>query len=135
MNEALKTQYCDAKRYRAISSCNHLIKLFGKEMGESYIKEKTESKEKELATINKFCSQWKKGLDSIDKQVLAFTSDRYKGKVLFIQLCDFREDPYKLKERAKRQMIDGWHGWFETNIETLYYNIEQNKVSVHGEDF
>jgi hypothetical protein len=135
MNEALKSQYCDAKRYRATTSYNHMIKLFGKEWGQSYIKEQKQSMKKELDFINKNCDQKKADLDSIDKQVIAFISNKYKGKVLFIQLCDFRDDPYKLRESAKKQMIDGWHGWFETNLETFYYNIGQNKLSVHGGDF
>lgn len=135
MNEALKSQYCDAKRYRATTSYNHMIELFGKEWGKSYINEQKKAMKNELDYIDKNCTQKKIDLDSIDKQVIAFTSNKYKGNVLFIQLCDFRDDPYKLKERAKKQMIDGWHGWFETNLETFYYNIEQNKLSVHGEDF
>lgn len=135
MNEALKNQYCDAKRYRATTSYNHMIKLFGKEWGQSYIKEQKIAMKNELDFIDKNCSQRKVDLDSIDKQIIGFVSPKYKGKVLFIQLCDFRDDPYKLRERAKKQMIDGWHGWFETNLETFYYNVDQNKLSVHGEDF
>lgn len=135
MNEALKSQYCDAKRYRATTSYNHMIKLFGKEWGLSYVNEQKKAMKNELDFIDKNCSQKKVDIDSIDKQIIAFVSTKYKGKVLFIQLCDFRDDPYKLRERAKKQMIDGWHGWFETNLETFYYNVEQNKLSVHGEDF
>lgn len=135
MNEALNIQYCDTKRYRAITSYNWMINNFGKEFGQSYVKEQKKSMKNEVDYINKTCAQKKVDLDYIDKQVIAFFSNKYKGNVLFIQLCDFRDDPYKLKERAKRQMIDGWHGWFETNLETFYYNIEQNKLSVHGEDF
>jgi hypothetical protein len=135
MNDALKTQYCDAKRYRATRSYTWMIKEFGKEYGKKYIREQKQAMKSDLDFIDKICDQKRVDLDSIDKQVIAFTSAKYKGKVLLIQLLDFRDDPYKLKELSRVQFIDGWHGWFETNREWLYYNIEENKLSVHGEDF
>ncbi len=129
MNEDLKKQYCSALRYQVEESYQSSLRLFGKNNFDEGNFKRWRNQ------VNATCGDKAIVLDSICKQVIAFTSEKYNGSVLYIQLVDFREDPYKLQERSKKQMIDGWHGWFETNIESFYYHIGQRKLSVHGDDF
>lgn len=135
MNEDLKLQYCDALCYRVNVSLQFSKDHFWKKMSKQRRKEEEASFTRWLNYIDSTCNSQTLALDSMYKQVQAYKSDKYKGEVLYIQLLDFREDPYNLKERSKRQIIDGWHGWFETNIEGFYYNIKQRKLSVHGDNF
>jgi hypothetical protein len=129
MNEELKKQYCFALRYQVEESYQSSLRLFGKnKFDEGNFKR---WRNQVIST----CGGESAALDSMCKQVIAFTSKKYNGSILFIQLIDFREDPYKLQESSKKQMIDGWHGWFETNIKCFYYHIGQRKLSVHGDDF
>lgn len=129
MNEELKKQYCSALRYQVEESYQSSLRLFGKNKFDE------ESFKRWRNQVNSTCGGEAAALDSMCKQVIAFSSEKYNGNVLYIQLIDFRDDPYKLKERSKKQVIDGWHGWFETNIKSFYYNIGQRKLSVHGDDF
>ncbi len=129
MNVDLKSQYCAALRYQVYESYNHSLKLFGMDGTDR------DNFSRWLVNVNSNCQHKFEAIDSLYKQVIAFDSPKYSGKVLYIQLIDFREDPYNLKDRSKKQMIDGWHGWFETHIESFFYHIEQRKLSVHGDNF
>lgn len=128
MNADLKAQYCDALRFQVKESRESSEKLFGNDFDKDDFT-------KWMNRVNSTCDQKASLLDSIHKQVIAFSSEKYNGRVLYIQLVDFRNDPYALKEKSKMRMIDGWHGWFETNIETFFYHIDHRKLSVHGENF
>src|SRR5690606_7640552 len=124
MNEELKKQYCSALRYQVEESYSSSLKLFGKNKFDE------QSFRRWRNQVNSTCAGEAVALDSMFKQVIAFSSEKYNGNVLYIQLIDFRDDPYKLQERSKTQMIDGWHGWFETNIKSFYYHLGQRKLSV-----
>ena len=128
MNADLKKQYCEALRYQVRESYKSFQKLFGDNFDKKDF-------DKWLKQVNATCADKRAAIDSMNKQVIGFSSEKYNGKVLLIQVIDFRKDPYDLKERSKVQMIDGWHGWFETNIVGFYYHIEQRKLSVHGDNF
>lgn len=135
MNEDLKLQYCDALRYQVKESFQFNKDHFWKKMSKKERKDNEASFTRWLNRVDSTCNNRALALDPIYKQVQAYSSDKYNGEVLYIQLVDFREDPYNLKERSKKQIIDGWHGWFETNIEGFYYHIKQRKLSVHGDNF
>ena len=76
------------------------------------------------------CSKWQADLKYYDKQYLGYkTSDG--ENIIYIQLLDFRQDPYKLKATFDSSWIDGWHGWFETNRLRLHYHVDNKLLTIN----
>jgi hypothetical protein len=80
--------------------------------------------------FRKFCPQWQHDLIYQDRQYIGFTTDEGK-KIIYIQLLDFRQDPYKLKPAFSTSWIDGWLGWFETNTNRLYFHVDKNLLTIN----
>ena len=87
---------------------------------------------KSLAFIDKFCPKWKHDLIYFDKQFMGYISATGE-RIIYIQLCDFREDPYLLKRIFKESWIGGWHGWFETNTRRLHFNVDKNLLTINDD--
>ena len=84
----------------------------------------------QLKQHNKLCPLQQEQLKFKDKQLIAFY--RSSGDtVLYIQLLDFRQDPYNLKKYFTSSWIDGWHGWFETNTMRLNFHAEKKLVTIN----
>ncbi len=86
-----------------------------------------------LNLIDTACPKWKHDLRYFDKQFMGYISAKGE-RIIYIQLCDFREDPYLLKKIFKESWIDGWHGWFETNRRLLHFNVDKNLLTTN-EDY
>jgi hypothetical protein len=80
--------------------------------------------------FGKFCPQWQKELTYHDKQYIGFVTEEGE-RIIYIQLLDFRQDPYNLKPVFDVSWIDGWHGWFETNTKRLHYHVDKNQLTIN----
>lgn len=69
-------------------------------------------------------------INQFDKQIIGFINDKGE-KLILIQMIDFREDPYNLKPYFKKGWIDGWHGWFETNVRRLHFHLKNNQFTMN----
>lgn len=76
------------------------------------------------------CPQWQKELAYHDKQYIGFISEKGE-RIIYIQLLDFRQDPYNLKPLFEVSWIDGWHGWFETNTNRLHFHVDKKLLTVN----
>jgi len=85
----------------------------------------------EKAIINEIsleeCLSWQRNTAYYDKQYIGYISAA-GHKVIFIKLFDFREDPKKLKPLFFTSWIDGWHGWFYSNMRQLCFDVNENKL-------
>jgi hypothetical protein len=85
----------------------------------------------EKAIINEIsleeCLSWQKNAAYYDKQYIGYIST-VGHKMIFIKMFDFREDPHKLKTVFYNSWIDGWHGWFYSNMRQLYFDVNENKL-------
>ena len=80
--------------------------------------------------FNKLCPKWQQDLKYFDKQYIGFINGAGE-KIIYIQLCDFRQDPYKLKSIFNTAWVDGWHGWFETNTKRLHFHLDTNELTIN----
>jgi hypothetical protein len=78
------------------------------------------------------CLYWQRNSTYYDKQYIGYISAT-GHKVIYIKLIDFREDPHKLKPLFFTSWIDGWHGWFYSNIYQLYFDVTDNKLMFTGD--
>ncbi|MFN8306999.1 MAG: hypothetical protein U0T79_09510 [Ferruginibacter sp.] len=85
-----------------------------------------------LNYIDTACPRWQYDLRYIDKQFMGYIT-KAGEKIIYVQLCDFREDPYKLKNVFKESWIQGWHGWFYTHCRFRYFNINKNTSTINGD--
>ncbi|MCX8020805.1 MAG: hypothetical protein N2747_09960 [Chitinophagaceae bacterium] len=89
---------------------------------------------KQMATqkkrFEKFCPQWQHDLIYHDRQYIGFITQDGE-KIIYIQLLDFRQDPYNLKPAFSTSWIDGWHGWFETNTNRLHFHVEKGLLTIN----
>jgi len=80
----------------------------------------------------KYCSKWQNDILVSDKQIIGYINEEGE-KILLIKILDFREDPYDLKRLFYTSWIDGWHGWFETNVKSVHYHLKNNLITVNEE--
>jgi hypothetical protein len=76
------------------------------------------------------CQEWQFDLKFYDKQYVGYKTPDGEN-IIFIQLLDFREDPYKLRLLFNSSWIDGWHGWFETNTKRLHYHVDSKLLTIN----
>jgi hypothetical protein len=70
-------------------------------------------------------------LPQMYKQYLGFVSPAGE-RVVLVQLLNFDRDPHRLRETVAQQWVEGWHGWFETNVRHLEYDVARGRLNVHG---
>jgi len=80
--------------------------------------------------FEKTCPQLQKELEYHDKQYIGFVTEEGE-RIIYIQLLDFGQDPYKLKPVFGVSWIDGWHGWFETNTNRIHYHIDKKLLTIN----
>ena len=78
------------------------------------------------------CLWWQKNHDYIYKQYIGYINTS-GDRVLDIKLIDFRQDPHKLKTNVSLGWIDGWHGWFYSNVHEIYFHIKKNRLTINEE--
>jgi hypothetical protein len=74
------------------------------------------------------CLNWQKNWIYYDCRYIGYFNERGEKNVM-IQIIDFRSDPYKLKPLLTQSWIGGWHGWFYSNIQIFYFNVQKNLLS------
>ncbi len=101
-----------------------------KEMPDAYDWEKLKKGEEEYwKSFEENKKVWSKLVNSWDRQFIGFVNAKGETVVL-INLIDFSNDPYCMKQYVNKQIISGFHGWFYSNIRRLYYNLSQQKFSL-----
>jgi hypothetical protein len=78
------------------------------------------------------CPSWQHDLIYYDRQYIGYTNESGE-RIIYIQLLDFRKDPYKLKDAFSASWIHGWHGWFETNTSRIHFNVDKNRLTINEE--
>jgi len=128
IDNELFNQYC-----RAVSHLNDLNWqdiIAGSQDDAKELARIKKDRRKDLREIAKYCPIWRENLKYYDKQYIGYKTPSGE-EIIFIQLLDFREDPYHLKPAFYRSWIDGWHGWFETNLRVLHFHVEKKLVTVN----
>jgi hypothetical protein len=126
----LNRQYCNALLKFNKRTWQQTIKIH-KEDGLRKDLKKIRSQQKvQLDRHHKFCPQQQKQLAVKDKQIIAYRNAS-GDTILFIQVLDFRQDPYKLKQYFSTAWIDGWHGWFETNTMRFHYHVDRKLITIN----
>lgn len=131
-NEISK-QYCQANKTFEDSNWRYEKASYFRIREQKEFKKAKKRYHKSLDFIGKFCPKWRHDLIYFDKQFMGYISTT-GDRIIYIQLCDFREDPYSLKRIFKESWIDGWHGWFETNRRLLHFNVDKNLLTIN-EDY
>ena len=130
IDSVIITQYCRAMQRFTEYGWEETIKdLRGKKdkKGLSTAKQQMADSKKYFADS---CPQIQKELIYHDKQYIGFLTEENQ-KIVYIQLLDFRQDPYKLKFASRTSWIDGWHGWFETNTTRLHYHVDKKILTIN----
>jgi|SRR5690606_16310085 hypothetical protein len=89
-----------------------------------------EQKQKEYNSLMKWGKKEAREIKYFDRQYLGFIEDG--KKIIYVRFYDFRQDPYNLENQLSESIIDGWHGWFETNVRQGEYNLSTKKLSNFG---
>jgi hypothetical protein len=126
-------QYCQANKTFEDSTWRYEKASYFRIREHKEFKQAKNRYHKSLNFIDKFCPKWKHDLIYFDKQFMGYISATGE-RIILIQLCDFRQDPYLLKSRFNESWIDGWHGWFETNRRLLHFNVDKNLLTIN-EDY
>jgi len=87
-------------------------------------------RQKDFQNLMKLYKKEAKKSIKFDRQYLGFIENGQK--ILVIQFIDFSQDPYRLKDQLTKSWIEGWHGWFETNVRLKEYNMETKKLNNFG---
>jgi len=128
----LNMQYCNALLKFNKRTWQQTIQIHKEDGLRKGLKKIRKQQKEQLDRHDKFCPQQQKQLAFKDKQVVAYRNAS-GDTILFIQILDFRQDPYKLKQHFATAWIDGWHGWFETNTMGFHYH-ENGKLITINED-
>ena len=130
----LSYQYKDAT---FITPDTNLVKMALQELKSQYcaallkFNKRTWQKEK-LHKYNKLCPVQQSQLPFKNKQIIAYSLPT-ADTILYIQLVDFRQDPYNLKPFFTTSWIDGWHGWFETNTMRFHYHSSRKLLTINAD--
>lgn len=84
----------------------------------------------QLKLLEKFCPQRQKDIVFKFKQYLGFINDTGE-RVIYIQLINFKDDPYDLRSHFTKDWIYGFGEWFESNTEKFFYNIDIDRLSIN----
>jgi hypothetical protein len=49
-------------------------------------------------------------------------------RMLAILFIDFRKDPHDWRPHIADSWVAGWHGWYETSLTEMTYNLDLNKL-------
>ena len=77
----------------------------------------------------KYCELWSANESFYDKQYIGYLN-KAGERVIIINLIDFRQDPHYLKQSFTTCWIQGWHGWFYSNVVDLYFNADKNLLMI-----
>ncbi len=77
-----------------------------------------------------FCPKWQTQLPYKYKQYIGYRNANGE-EIIYIQLLDFSDDPYKLKSYFSTSWISGWHDWFETHTSRYHFNVQKNLLTIN----
>ncbi|MBW7870489.1 MAG: hypothetical protein H3C39_05440 [Flavobacteriia bacterium] len=124
------SQYCEAyQRFNENVWAKVIKRIEEKEDPES-LENARKQKAEEKKGLERNCLRRQKDLIYFDRQYIGYTNKNGE-RIIYIQLLDFREDPYHLKPEFKNSWIVGWHGWFETNRAPVHFHIDKNLLTVN----
>lgn len=86
-------------------------------------------KQKTYSSIMESVSKIAKRIPKYDRQYLGYVENG--EEIILINFIDFSRDPHHLKMNLGKELIGGFHGWFQSNIITLDYNLSTKKLSVY----
>jgi len=75
------------------------------------------------------CTYWQENRQFYDKQYICYITPTGE-KIVRVKLIDFRQDPHHLKQYLKTSWIEGWHGWFYSNLHEVYFHINNNRLTI-----
>ena len=126
----LNYQYCNALLKFNKRTWQQTIKIHKEEGLRKDLNKIRQQQKVQLDRHNRFCPQQQEQLKVKDKQIVAY-KNAMGDTILFLQLLDFRQDPYQLKQHFKTAWIDGWPGWFETNTMRFHYHKDRKLLTIH----
>lgn len=122
IDERVFSQYCDATK-------SYLEGYLSKQAVDTTAKNRTTILKAAKLIADKYCVAWKKDFTFYDRQYFGYTKASGE-RIIVIKFLDFRQDPYQLKPLLSVSWIDGWHGWFYSNIIQLNYQIDKNQLII-----
>jgi hypothetical protein len=130
IDTAITNQYCDAMRRFNDAVWSRTIENLKGDRDKKSLATVRQQMADDKKQFEKSCPQWQKELQYHDKQYIGFVTEEGEH-IIYIQLLDFRQDPYKLKPVFDISWIDGWHGWFETNTNRVHYHVDRNVLTIN----
>lgn len=124
------SQYCEADQRFNENVWTKTIKRLEENDNRGSIENARRQKTEERKRFEKNCLKRQKNLIYFDRQYIGYTN-KSGERIIYIQLLDFRKDPYHLKPEFKNSWIVGWHGWFETNTISLHFHVDKNLLTVN----
>ena len=126
----LENQYCTSLLMFRKRTWQNTIDIHKEDGLRKELRKIKKQQKKQLKLHNKFCPLQREQLNFKDKQVIAFY--RPSGDtLLYIQILDFRQDPYKLQPHFMTSWINGWHGWFETNTMRFHFHADKKLLTIN----
>jgi hypothetical protein len=86
-------------------------------------------KQKTYSDIMDSVSKIAKRIPNYDRQYVGYVENG--ENIILINFIDFSKDPHNLEENLAKELIGGFHGWFQSNIITQNFNLNTNKLSVY----
>lgn len=68
--------------------------------------------------------------EKFDRQYIGFIENG--KKIILVQFLDFSKDPDGLKNRLTSEFLQGWHGWFESNVRLKEYDMNKKRLNSFG---
>lgn len=86
-------------------------------------------KQKTYSDIMESVSKIAERISKYDRQYVGYVENG--EKIILINFIDFSKDPHNLEKDLAKELIGGFHGWFQSNIITQNFNLNTNKLSVY----
>jgi hypothetical protein len=130
IDKEILDQYCAASKRFNESAWSTTIAYSSSANDKSSLKLAKKQMIESKQRFAEYCKKWKADSKYWGKQYVGYITPKGE-KMIYVQLLDFRKDPYHLNESFKLSWIDGWHGWFETNRRMLHYHVDKKLLTVN----
>jgi hypothetical protein len=127
IDKEVNYQYCNSKEKADQSFFAGLAKNAARNTPTYKISKELQNIIDKMSAQN--CLYWQDNSVYFDKQYVGYFTDTGE-KVIKIRLIDFRQDPHKLKHFLPSAWINGWHGWFYSNIYEMSFNVNENLLTI-----
>jgi hypothetical protein len=130
IDTAIINQYCTAMRRFDDEVWNRTIESLKDDNDKKSLSRAKQQMALSKKRFQMNCPEWQEELKYYDKQYIGYSTEDGE-RIIYIQLLDFRQDPYNLKPLFSFSWIDGWHGWFETNTRRLHFHVATNLLTIN----